>query len=72
MRAQMWAATFVEEDDASMVPLNGSLFGQQEDWVGTPIESPHCYTTPEAEVAVPTTYVVPGKQLKFCVLHYDT
>ena len=50
----MWAATFVEEDDASMAPLNGSLFGQQEDRVGTPIESSHCYRTPEAEVAVPT------------------
>ena len=46
MRAQMWVATFVEEDDASMVPLNGSLFRRQEDRVGTLSEGSHIATGP--------------------------
>ena len=31
----MWMATYVEEDGASMIPLNGSLCGQGEVRVGT-------------------------------------
>ena len=38
-RTQMWTASFVEEDGASMVSLNGSPCGRQEDRVGTPSES---------------------------------
>ena len=60
----MWTATFVEEEGVSMVPLNGSPYGRREDRVGTPSESSH--------IATERKFVVPGKQLKFCVLRYDT
>ena len=39
-------ATFVEEDGASIVPLNGSPCGQQEDWVGMLSENFHIATGP--------------------------
>ena len=44
--AQMWTATFVEEDSVSMVPLNGSPCGRREDQVGMPSESSHIATRP--------------------------
>ena len=55
MRANL-TATFVEEDGASNVRLNGSLCGQREYWVGTSSESSHIATEPlkQIEVAVPT------------------
>ena len=42
----MWRATFVEEDDASIIALNSSLCGRGEDRVGTPSESSHIATGP--------------------------
>ena len=42
--AQMWTATFVEEDGANTVQLTGLLCGRQEDRVGTPSESSHIAT----------------------------
>ena len=42
----MWTATFIEEDNANMVPLNDSPCGRREDRVGTPSESSHVATEP--------------------------
>ena len=47
----MWTANFVEDDGASMVPLNGSLCERREDQIGTLNGSSHIA---EAELAVPT------------------
>ena len=43
---QMWMATFIKEDSASIVALNGSPCGRREDRVGTPSESSHIATGP--------------------------
>ena len=45
-RTQMWTATFVEEDGASMVSLNGLPCGRREDRIGTPSESSDIATEP--------------------------
>ena len=42
----MCIATFVKEDSTSMVPLNGSLYGQTEDRVGMPSENSQLATGP--------------------------
>ena len=67
---QMWMATFVEEDSASIVPLYGSPRGRQEDRVGIPSESSHIATWPLKRTLL-FQILVPGKQLKLHPLSYD-
>ena len=52
---QLWMATFVEEDSASIVMLKGSPCRWREDRVSTSSRKvSHCYMNPIADVAVPT------------------
>ena len=65
-------ATFVDEDDTSMVLLKGSPNRGREDQVGTACESSHIATGPLKRIYCRSKFVVPGKQLDLHTLGYDT